>query len=72
MTILFLILFIPLLAVSWYGIDYLVKRIMKEKYNIKITLISFVLMMPVLFIMFIYILLALAFISGAEFKEGLN
>jgi hypothetical protein len=69
MTILFLILFIPLLVAGWYGIDYLVKRIMKEKYNIKITLIALVLMMPVLFIMFIYILLSLAFMSGAEFKD---
>ncbi len=69
MTILFLILFIPLLAVGWYEIDYLVKKITKEKYNVKITLISFVILMPVLFIMFIYILLSLAFMSGAEFKD---
>ncbi|MPT32318.1 MAG: hypothetical protein E2600_11775 [Chryseobacterium sp.] len=69
MTILFLILFIPLLAIAWFGTDYLVKKIMRERYNIKITLISFALMMPILFIMFIYILLSLAFMSGAEFKD---
>ncbi|MDP9955410.1 hypothetical protein J2X97_001047 [Epilithonimonas hungarica] len=45
MTILFLILFIPLLAIAWFGTDYLVKKIMRERYNIKITLISFALMM---------------------------
>jgi len=69
MTILFLILFIPLLAGAWYVIDYLVKKIMKERYNVKITLISFVVAVPVLFMMFVYILLSLAFMSGAEFKD---
>ncbi|MFC4162764.1 hypothetical protein ACFOWU_03805 [Epilithonimonas zeae] len=69
MTILFLILLIPLLAGAWYGIDYLVKKIMKERYNVKITLISFVVAVPVLFMMFVYILLSLAFMSGAEFKD---
>jgi len=69
MTILFLILLIPLLAGAWYGINYLVKKIMKERYNVKITLISFVVAVPVLFMMFVYILLSLAFMSGAEFKD---
>jgi len=69
MTILFLILLIPLLAGAWYGIDYLVKKIMKERYNVKITLISFVVTVPVLFMIFVYILLTLAFMSGAEFKD---
>jgi len=69
MTILFFIFLIPLLAGAWYGIDYLVKQIMKEKYNVKITLISFVVTVPVIFVLFIYILLALAFMSGAEFKD---
>ncbi|MGI9651024.1 hypothetical protein [Chryseobacterium sp. RLHN22] len=69
MTILFLIILIPLLAGAWYGIDNLVKQIMKEKYNINITLVSFVVAVPVLFVIFVYILFALALMSGAEFKD---
>lgn len=69
MTILFLIILIPLLAGAWYGIDNLVKQIMKEKYNINITLVAFVVAVPVLFVIFVYILLALALMSGAEFKD---
>ena len=69
MIILFLIILIPLLAGAWYGIDNLVKQIMKEKYNINITLVSFVVAVPVLFVIFVYILLALALMSGAEFKD---
>lgn len=45
------------------------KQIMKEKYNINITLVSFVVAVPVLFVIFVYILLALALMSGAEFKD---
>jgi|GEM_PF-5328345 len=69
MTILCLIILIPLLAGAWYGIDNLVKQIMKEKYNINITLVSFVVAVPVLFVIFVYILLALGLMSGAEFKD---
>ncbi|MFC7347874.1 hypothetical protein ACFQO9_14195 [Chryseobacterium zhengzhouense] len=42
---------------------------MKEKYNINITLVSFIVAVPVLFVIFVYILLALALMSGAEFKD---
>ena len=69
MTIFFIILFIPLLVGSWYGIDFLVKKIMKSKYDRKYSVISFAVSIPVLFIIFVYILLSLAFMSGAEFKD---
>lgn len=69
MTILLLLLLILILPGAWYGIDYLVKKVMKEKYNIKITLISFVIAIPILLMMIIYVLLAVAFMSDAEFKD---
>lgn len=69
MTVLLLLLMILILPGAWYGIDYLVKKIMNEKYNIKITLISFVIAVPILLMMFIYVLLAVALMSDAEFKD---
>ena len=69
MAIIFILLFIPLLIASWYGIDFLVKKIMKSKYDKKYSAVSFAVAIPILFIIFIYILLALAFMSGAEFKD---
>lgn len=69
MTFLFIIFFIPLLVVGWYGIDFLVKKILKSNYDKKYSVISFAVCIPVFFIIFVYILLSLAFMSGAEFKD---
>ncbi|OAH76556.1 hypothetical protein AXA65_00780 [Chryseobacterium sp. FP211-J200] len=69
MTILFIILFIPFLIGSWYGLDLLIKKIMKSKYDRRYTIISFAVSIPIVFIIFIYILLSLASMSGAEFKD---
>lgn len=69
MTILLIIFFVPLLVASWYGVDYAVKKIMKMKYDKKFSVITFVVLIPFLFLIFVYILLSLAFMSGAEFKD---
>ena len=69
MEIFFIILFIPLLVGSWYGIDFLVKKMLKSKYDRKYSIITFAVSIPILFIIFVYVLLSLAFMSGAEFKD---
>ncbi|TRX38028.1 hypothetical protein FNW52_03760 [Flavobacterium sp. ZT3R18] len=63
----FPILSIPLFVLVWYGIDNLIKRIFKSKYDKKYSVITFALAVPILFLLFVLILLALAFASGAEF-----
>ena len=66
MGIIIILCYVPVFVILWYVLKYALKKTLKERFKMAYLIIVFSLLIPLVFIGLSFLMLELAFATGAE------